>query len=97
MSEDIPEYIKGDEKPKCGACLFFMEGEPDPNNVAQRSYFCKRYPPIIIPMPAQQGIALHSMSPIVTAENYCGEFEPVDDPDIEPANEIDGEVVKEAG
>lgn len=70
-----------EERPKCGLCLYMEKGPINPDNVTQRSYFCKRNPPVVIVMPAQGGVAMHTVNPMVNPDTWCGEYDPIEDPD----------------
>lgn len=93
-------YEKQEEQPTCATCPLMVLGEINPNNVTERSYFCYRYPPKVVPVPAQQAngqmaIAMHSIRPSVMPNGWCGEhpdFLELDD-DI---NEELAEIIQDA-
>lgn len=64
----------------CGNCQFsFSQKSPDGKD---SGLFCRRYPPSPLVMPAPStiqnprgfGIAVGSYFPIITPEQWCGEF-----------------------
>ena len=56
----------------CKDCRFAVEGEISPGEL-KRTYNCRRYPPTIIPVMSQQGMAMLTAYPSVEATMSCGE------------------------
>ncbi len=64
----------------CETCNFFAEGDINPNNITNRTYFCKRYPPSSLVLPAtnqtgQMSVQISSVFPMTAPESWCGEWE----------------------
>jgi hypothetical protein len=74
---------------RCEDCYYIEKSENEVNQ-----FFCKRMPPISVPIPmnSPQGpsLGLHSVSPTVHPDNWCGEFEKAEESsEAEPDTEGD--------
>jgi hypothetical protein len=80
-----------DEKPTCATCICIEPGKPNPQNITQKQYFCHRYPPtnIVVPAPGpanQMMYAVHTSFPIVTLDTWCAEWS--DDTEYDDGGEV---------
>lgn len=65
---------------QCGNCHFCIEGDIDKNNITNKIYFCRRYPPTshLIPVPDNTGnlqMGQQAFFPMIRVDNWCGEWQ----------------------
>lgn len=63
---------------KCENCRFVSKGEL--NKDLERALHCRRFPPLALSVPTQQGLAIATVFPEVSADHWCGEYEPTLEP-----------------
>ena len=65
-----------DEK-NCSTCRYF-EKVANLQNIKEVSGRCRRFPPRSQAVPTNQGIGYTPVWPVVVAEDFCGEFLPIE-------------------
>ena len=63
----------------CGKCRFFLEQ-------SSRGGYCKRYPPTPTGLDEDNSVAY--CDPMVNKNDWCGEFQPVEQWIVKPGTEI---------
>jgi hypothetical protein len=56
----------------CQLCRYAKEGDVTPD--LKRPLFCKRNPPLVLPVPTPHGVQVLTLDPQVDPGNWCGEY-----------------------
>lgn len=88
VNEMEPLEIEPDApKPSCENCIFMEGSQSSPNEIVDKSYFCKRYPPRAMVMPGPMkpsqvvggqpeiSVQITTVFPMTSLASWCGEFD----------------------